>query len=86
MAEIVNLRQARKAEKRRNEARKAEENRKRFGRTKAEKAIQSHEARRADALLDGAKRNVKPGGDEAGSTDNQLPSDDAPFGRDVVDQ
>ena len=60
MAEIVNLRQARKARKRQDEAQRAEENRKRFGRTKSEKVVQSHEAQRAEALLDGAKREVPP--------------------------
>ncbi|WP_369695438.1 DUF4169 family protein [Jiella marina] len=58
MAEIVNLRQARKARKRQDEAQRAEENRKRFGRTKSEKTLQSREAQRAEALLDGAKREV----------------------------
>ena len=58
MAEIVNLRQVRKAKKRQDEAQRADENRKRFGRTQSEKALQSREAQRAEATLDGAKREA----------------------------
>ena len=54
MADIVNLNQARKAKA--DDKSRAAENRARFGRTKAEKAL---DAARADKLrrdLDGAKR------------------------------
>ncbi|WP_082554749.1 DUF4169 family protein [Caulobacter sp. Root1455] len=56
MAEILNLNQARKAKTRTDAKTKAVENRAKFGRTKADKAL---DAARADKLkrdLDGAKR------------------------------
>ncbi|WP_082560706.1 DUF4169 family protein [Caulobacter sp. Root487D2Y] len=56
MAEILNLNQARKAKTRTDAKIKAVENRAKFGRTKADKAL---DAARADKLkrdLDGAKR------------------------------
>jgi hypothetical protein len=56
MAEILNLNQARKAKARTDAKTKAVENRAKFGRTKADKAL---DAARADKLkrdLDGAKR------------------------------
>lgn len=56
MADIVNLRQARKARKRADDARLAEANRLKHGRTRAEKQAQAAEARKLDAALDGARR------------------------------
>jgi hypothetical protein len=56
MAEIINLNRARKARARADAAGKAEANRAKFGRTKAEKAAEAAEQARQDALLDGAKR------------------------------
>ncbi|CAN5362316.1 DUF4169 family protein [soil metagenome] len=56
MAEILNLNQARKAKAKTDATTKAAENRAKFGRTKADKAL---DAARADKLkrdLDGAKR------------------------------
>ncbi len=56
MAEILNLNQARKAKAKTGAKTQAAENRAKFGRTKADKAL---EAARADKLkrdLDGAKR------------------------------
>ncbi|MNL50792.1 hypothetical protein D3C87_1738360 [compost metagenome] len=56
MAEILNLNQARKAKTKADAKTKAVENRAKFGRTKADKAL---DAARADKLkrdLDGAKR------------------------------
>jgi hypothetical protein len=56
MAEILNLNQARKAKAKTDAKTKAVENRAKFGRTKADKAL---DAARADKLkrdLDGAKR------------------------------
>lgn len=56
MAEILNLNQARKAKAKTDAKSKAAENRAKFGRTKADKAL---DAARADKLkrdLDGAKR------------------------------
>ena len=55
MAEIVNLRQARKVRKRDEAARAAAGNRARFGRTKAEKARESLEADARGRLIDGAR-------------------------------
>jgi len=55
MAKIVNLRRARKAKARKEKDRAAEENRARFGRTKAEKAAGRAEKERAAHRLDQSK-------------------------------
>jgi hypothetical protein len=57
MAEIVNLRAARKAKARADAASKAAANRARFGRTKAEKQADVADRARRDQTLDGAKRD-----------------------------
>jgi hypothetical protein len=56
MAEIINLRQARKAIKRKQGEATAAANRAKFGRTKAERLALTSEQERATRLLDGAKR------------------------------
>ena len=56
MAEIINLRQARKAIKRKQGEAVAAANRAKFGRTKAERSAQASEQARALRLIDGAKR------------------------------
>lgn len=56
MAEIVNLRLARKARKRADDATQAQANRARHGATKAERRIVQDEAERRDRTLDGARR------------------------------
>jgi hypothetical protein len=56
MAEIVNLRQARKAKRRDADAAQAEANRARHGLTKAERRTVQDDADRAARTLDGAKR------------------------------
>lgn len=53
---IVNLNKVRKARQRDEAKRLAEENRARFGRSKAERDIVGKEQRRADGKLDGAER------------------------------
>ena len=55
MAEIVNLRAARKAKQRSGKASEASANRAKFGMTKAEKANLQAEQSRAARQLDGAK-------------------------------
>ena len=55
MAEIINLRLARKARDRVAAARTAEANRAKFGRTKAERAADAAERARAERIVDGAK-------------------------------
>lgn len=55
MTNIVNLRQARKAKARVDKAKTAEENRVRFGRTKAQRQADSADEQRRAALLDGVK-------------------------------
>lgn len=55
MAEIINLRQVRKARKRANHAELADQNRAKFGRTKGEKERDRMEAERQARLIDGAK-------------------------------
>lgn len=56
MAEIINLRQARKAIKRKQGEATAAVNRAKFGRTKAERLGQASEQARTLRLIDGAKR------------------------------
>jgi hypothetical protein len=56
MAEIVNLRSARKARARAEAARQAERNRHAFGRSKADKLGAEGEKARLEAIVDGAKR------------------------------
>ncbi len=55
MAEIINLRTARKARDRAVAAAAADTNRARFGRNKAEKQTDAAEATRREKLLDGAR-------------------------------
>ncbi|MEE9209246.1 MAG: DUF4169 family protein [Kiloniellales bacterium] len=61
MAEIVNLRRARKDKARAAKDARAVENRTRFGRTKAEKHAIAAERRRAETGLDGKKLGDQPG-------------------------
>jgi hypothetical protein len=56
VAEIINLRMARKARARAESAQQAAENRAKFGRSKAQKAIEHTELERQARALDGAKR------------------------------
>lgn len=56
MADIINLRQARKAHKRRQDEALASANRAKFGQTKAQRSLQSAEAVRSAKVIDGAKR------------------------------
>ena len=56
MAEIINLRLARKARAREEAERQAAENRAKFGQTKAQKATQRADAERQARTLDGARR------------------------------
>lgn len=55
MAEIVNLRRARKDKARRERESEADANRRRFGRTKAEKAADKDAQERARREVDGKK-------------------------------
>ena len=55
MNTIINLRQARKLKGRGDKAKAAEENRARFGRTKAQRTADAAEEQRRAALLDGAR-------------------------------
>jgi hypothetical protein len=56
MAEIVNLRQVRKAKKRAEDAAAANANRARHGASKAERRLTQDEAARLARALDGARR------------------------------
>ncbi|MFC3174230.1 DUF4169 family protein [Novosphingobium bradum] len=56
MAEIVNLRLARKARRRADAAQGAAENRARFGRNKAERTRDAAEAERLARTVEGARR------------------------------
>ena len=56
MAEIVNLKRARKAKARDAAAAKAAENRARYGQTKAERARLAAEKAKLRAVIDGAKK------------------------------
>lgn len=55
MAEIVNLRRARKDKARQQRESEAEANRRRFGRTKAEKTADKDARERAERDIDGKK-------------------------------
>lgn len=55
MAEIVNLRRARKDKARRQRESEADANRRRFGRTRAEKAADKDAQERATREIDGKK-------------------------------
>jgi len=57
MAEIINLRQARKAKQRDAAARQAATNRSQHGETKGEKLRRQQEADRLTRTVDGAKRD-----------------------------
>ncbi|WDR05844.1 DUF4169 family protein [Devosia rhodophyticola] len=57
MAEIVNLRTARKRKAKAAESDQAAQNRQKFGRTKAEKSLSKSEADQATKKLDGHKRD-----------------------------
>ena len=54
-AEIINLKQARKNRARAEAEKQAEENRLKFGRSKAEKTLTAAEKELADKNLDGSK-------------------------------
>ena len=54
-AEIINLKQARKNRARAEAEKQAEENRLKFGRSKAEKTLTSAEKNLSDKNLDGSK-------------------------------
>ncbi len=56
MAEIINLNKARKAKARVEKSARAQENRARFGRTKAEKQAEAAEKARIAKALDDSKR------------------------------
>lgn len=58
MAEIVNLRMARKARDRARAAQQAAENRAKFGRTKGQKAKERAEADRLTREVEGARRET----------------------------
>lgn len=55
MAEIINLRRARKQADKRDKAERAAENRLTYGRTKAEKTLQEARAEKSRRILDAHK-------------------------------
>ena len=61
MGEIVNLRRARKAAKRREDAVRAAENRLANGRTKAERALEDARAEKARRELDARRLETEDG-------------------------
>ena len=62
MADVINLRRARKAKDRDARERDAAEKRRRFGATRAEKEAEAARRKRAERLIDGHRRD--PVGDE----------------------
>lgn len=56
MAEILNLNRARKAKAKTDAKQAAAENRARFGRTKADRSLETARAEKLARMLDGAKR------------------------------
>lgn len=63
MGDVISLNRFRKAKERAEAARKAEENRVRHGRTRAEKELVRQEQERQDAALDG--KRLGPEDDDA---------------------
>lgn len=59
MAEIINLKQRRKAKARVDKEKKAAENRIKFGRTKEEKKAEKQKAERAEQHIKGHKRDTE---------------------------
>ncbi|MPT48673.1 MAG: DUF4169 family protein [Sphingobium sp.] len=59
MGDVINLRQARKHVVRKAAEKKAAENRVLYGRTKAEKVQQQHDADRLNRQIDGAHRDKR---------------------------
>lgn len=62
MGDVINLRQARKARKRADDALSAEANRAKHGRTKAEKTLAEAERKRLEATVEGARRGCRDAG------------------------
>lgn len=56
MSEIINFKQKRKAKEREEKEKKAAENRRKFGRTKAEKQAEKQKLERDNKLIDFHKR------------------------------
>ncbi len=56
MAEVINLRQARKARERAEDKRQADANRAKHGRTKAEKNLADAARKKLDQVVEGARR------------------------------
>ncbi|MCI4679319.1 DUF4169 family protein [Rhodoblastus acidophilus] len=63
MGEIVNLRRARKTRERRKDDEKAQENRVRFGLSKAERGLAEKTKSLAERRLEGHRLDEAPGGD-----------------------
>ncbi|WP_408586234.1 DUF4169 family protein [Novosphingobium sp.] len=61
MAEVINLRLARKAKARAGDKAQAAANRAKFGRTAGERTLEEAERARAARLLDGARRDEPQG-------------------------
>lgn len=57
MTSVINLRQARKDRDRAEKRAKADANAAKYGRTKAQKAVEKADADRAEKHLDGVKRD-----------------------------
>jgi len=73
MAEVVNLRQARKRKARAADKETAAENRARFGRTGVAKARDAAERGRLDRTVDGARLSDRS---SAGAPDDETPRSD----------
>lgn len=56
MGDVINLNRFRKAREKAAKSQEADANRRKFGRTRAAKAVEEQEEARRAALLDGAKR------------------------------
>lgn len=68
-AEIINLNKFRKARDKADAEKRAEQNRVRYGRTKAEKDLAASEERAKERILDGAERSSRTVGDDDGEID-----------------
>lgn len=76
-AEIINLRQVRKARERSRKEARAEENRTKFGQSKAERQRLSAEAEHATRHLDGAQR-IRSADSQPSPPSNNSKNDDTP--------
>jgi hypothetical protein len=73
MADIINLRQARKAKARADAEQASAANRAKFGRTKADRQADKAEKERVSKLIEGARRDPSPKAGDGWAGDGVTP-------------